>query len=124
MKSPEKISHICIFNINIRGHQDKFHLCVSQISINFVIFNWIKQSQKRLIQHRSRFLRIVHSFVDDIERAMDDVVELESIISLREALNVQWIVLVTNDGDADDHFHRRSGEGLRSSRCTRTNGID
>jgi hypothetical protein len=27
------ISHICIFNIQIRGHQDKFHLRISQISI-------------------------------------------------------------------------------------------
>lgn len=27
------ISHICIFNIQIRGHQDKFDLCISQISV-------------------------------------------------------------------------------------------
>lgn len=32
--------------------------------------------------------------------------------------------LVTNDGDADDHFHRRSVEGLRGSQCTRTHWID
>lgn len=28
------ISYICIFNIQIRCHQDKFHLCISQISIS------------------------------------------------------------------------------------------
>ena len=27
------ISNICVFNIQIRGHQDKLHLCISQISI-------------------------------------------------------------------------------------------
>jgi len=32
--------------------------------------------------------------------------------------------LVTNDGDADDHFHRRSVEGLRGFGCTRTHWID
>lgn len=35
---------------------------------------------------------------------MHDVVEFEGVIGVGEALNVEWVVLVADDGDADDHL--------------------
>jgi hypothetical protein len=42
---------------------------------------------------RTRVRRLATSLVDDVERAVDDVVELEGVVRLREALQVQRIVL-------------------------------
>jgi len=103
MELPEKISGICIFDIKISRDHDKFDLCVCQIAIHFVVLSWVQKTQKCLIQCRRTPFRIVYSLVDDVEGAVDDVVELEGVVRLREALQVQRVVLVSDDGDADDH---------------------
>ena len=48
--------------------------------------------------------RLATSLVDDVEGAVDDVVELEGVVRLREALQVQRIVL--------QHRQKRKGEVL------------
>ncbi|KAG7952923.1 hypothetical protein I3843_12G084300 [Carya illinoinensis] len=46
------------------------------------------------------------SLVDDVKGAVDDVMELEGIVGLHEALYVQRVVLMIDNGDAHDHLLR------------------
>ena len=48
--------------------------------------------------------RLATSLVDNVEGAVDDVVELEGVVRLREALQVQRVVL--------QHRRKRKGEAL------------
>lgn len=43
---------------------------------------------------------------------MHDVVELEGVVRLREALQVQRVVLMADDGDADDHVSCQGGGAI------------
>ena len=53
------------------------------------------------------------SLVNDVQGTMDDVVKLEGIVGIGEALYIERIVLVSDHRDAHDHLLRLLSTELR-----------
>ena len=53
------------------------------------------------------------SLVDDVQGAVDDVVELEGVVRLREALQVQRVVLQRHQRRRKDQSFSLAGAGVR-----------
>lgn len=58
----------------------------------------------RIEKMRGKGKRRGTSLVNDVQGAVDDVVKLEGIIGLGEALDVERVVLVSDHRDAHDHL--------------------